>query len=93
MFDANQRPPNFNMMKDAVHAVSNASVLSVSAFTFSLATVSWLADVSTLQEFGHMMKSALGGAQREKELKEMPVENDVAEMESSLNDALTIKKN
>lgn len=93
MFDANHRPPNFNMMKDAVQAVSNASVLSVSTFAFSLATVSWISDVATLQEFGTMMKSALGGAQKEKELREMPIAQDVAEMEGSLNDALTVKKN
>ncbi|CAN6639531.1 hypothetical protein TRVA0_017S02102 [Trichomonascus vanleenenianus] len=92
MFDPNQRPPSFNMMKDAVQAVSNATMLSVSCFAFGIASVSWIADVGSIREFGLMMKEKLGGAERERELAKMPLEENVAEFEQSLNESLAGKK-
>lgn len=92
MFDANQHPPKFNMVRDAFQAVSNASFLSLSTFSFGVASVAWIYDIGNLREFGLIMKKALGGIDREKQLAAVPVEKKVAEIESSLEQALGGKK-
>jgi hypothetical protein len=92
MFDANQRPPSFSMMQDAIRAVGNATLLSVSTFSFGIATVCYLTNVSSVKEFGLMMKRTLGGDVREQELMKMPMDEETAEIERALNDTLSVKK-
>lgn len=89
IFDPNQRPPSFSMMQDAVQAVSNATMLSVSSFTFGLATVCFVGDISSITEFGTMMKKKLGGEEKQRELEKMQVPEDVKELEQKLSKSLS----
>lgn len=60
-FDANHIPPKFNLAKDAAFAMRDATFLSVGTFSFGIAVACWYLNVSSLEEFGSIMKKRLGG--------------------------------
>jgi hypothetical protein len=76
------------MMKDAFKAVGIASMLSVSGFAFGLSGAFWALDVSGIKQFSRELKRLLGGDKKQQELERLPVSEEVATVEKSLNELL-----
>ncbi|ODQ64874.1 altered inheritance of mitochondria protein 11 [Nadsonia fulvescens var. elongata DSM 6958] len=87
LFAANHMPPTFNFVKEAVSAVSHASILAISGFTTGIFAVAWVTDVKDLKEFAWMMKRALGGDKREEEQRNAEVSPEIKEIEEALESA------
>jgi hypothetical protein len=87
-FDANHRPPEFNMVRDGLQAVMKSSLLSTSSFAMGVTGTMWLMDVGSLKEFAIMMKQKLGGAEVEKRVAQMPMDDETKAVEKALTDAL-----
>lgn len=92
LFDANNKPPSFNFVKDAALAVSHASILAVSSFAFVVTGVAWINEMSSLREFSIKMKHAFGAAAKEEVYLNMPEDTHTDEelkLEQSLNKVLS----
>lgn len=85
LFEANHRPPEFNMVKDALHAVGQATVLSISSFAFLVSGTLWVMNIQDTKHFSQTMIKMLGGEKRREELLNMPVAPEVKEIENDLN--------
>lgn len=91
LFDSNNRPPTFNLVKDAATAVFIATTLAVSSFGFATSGVAWLTGASSIRDFSIVMKNAWGGAEKEREQMNRPLTEEDKETEKvlrELDDAL-----
>lgn len=86
LFDANNKPPSYNFVKDAALAVSHASVMAVSSFGFAVVGFAWLSEIKSLREFSIKMKNAFGAAAKEEVYLNAPEDNspETLKLESSL---------
>lgn len=80
MFDANNKPPSFNFVKDAALAVTHASVLAVSSFAMCTIGVAWVNEMASIREFSIKMKQAFGAAAKEEEYLNLPEDPETAQI-------------
>ncbi|KAH3680594.1 hypothetical protein WICPIJ_008214 [Wickerhamomyces pijperi] len=85
LFQANHIPPAFSFQRDAVLAVTHASVLATSSFAMLISGICWSWDVYSIKEFGYKLKVLLGGEKNEQMLSDMPLDEESA----SVQDAIT----
>lgn len=89
LFQGNHQPPtSYNFTTDAAVAVGTGTILCGSVSSMVIFGTCWIADVSTFQEFGWRMKSALGGYEKQKELAKMPLDEESETIQKGLNDIL-----
>lgn len=89
LFQGNHLPPlSYNFTMDAAVAVGTGTMLCASVSSMIIFGTCWILDVSTFQEFGWRMKSALGGVKNQLKLLETPVDEETATIQEGLNDIL-----
>ncbi|KAG7696391.1 hypothetical protein KL930_005347 [Ogataea haglerorum] len=88
-YQHNHVPPKFSFYRDAASAVAHASLLAVSSMAMFVTGGFWYYDISGPREFGQRMKVLLGGAEAEKELARMPVDQETNDMQSMLTSLLS----
>lgn len=88
-FQGNHAPPlTYNFTADAAVAVATGTILCGSVSSMLIFGFCWIADISHMNEFGWRMKSLLGGYEKQKELAQMPMDQESALVQDSLNDIL-----
>ncbi|GMG20555.1 unnamed protein product [Ambrosiozyma monospora] len=90
-YQHNHVPPKFNFYRDAMSAVTHASLLAVTSMSMFVTGSFWYFDISSASEFSYRMKEYLGGAEAEKELKNAPVDKETEEMQNLLTDVINGK--
>lgn len=90
-YQHNHVPPKFNFYRDAMAAVTHATLLATSTFGMVGAGAFWYYDISSLREFTFRMKKFLGGDEAEKALKALPEDEETKQITSSLDDILSGK--
>ncbi|KAG7664762.1 AIM11 [[Candida] subhashii] len=89
LFQGNHSPPlSYNFTTDAAVAVGTGTLLCGSVTSMLVFGSFWCMDVSNIKEFGWKMKSIMGGDIKEKELSEMPMDEESALIQDSINDML-----
>lgn len=89
LFQGNHAPPlSYNFTTDAAVAVGTGTLLCGSVTGMLVFGGCWCLDVSNIKEFGWKMKTIMGGDVKEKELSEMPMDEESALIQDSLNDIL-----
>lgn len=88
MFNANHIPPQFSFQRDAIFAVTHASLLATSAFAMAITGVWWSWDVSNIKEFGYKIKRSLGGDTNEKKISSIPLDDESAAVQDAINNFL-----
>lgn len=89
LFQGNHLPPlSYNFTQDATVAVGTGTMLCASVSSMLIFGTCWIMDVSSFEEFGWRMKSALGGVRRQMELAKTPVDEESATIQDGLNDIL-----
>lgn len=73
------------MVKDALQAVGQATVLSISSFAFLVSGTLWVMDIQDTKHFSQTMIKMLGGEKRRQELLNMPVTPETKQIEDGLN--------
>lgn len=79
LFDSNNNPPSFSLVRDAATAVVIASTLAVSTVSFATFGVAWLTGASTIRDFSITMKKVWGAAKKEEEYLNAPVDRETEE--------------
>lgn len=92
LFDSNNKPPSFNLVKDAAVAVAIASTMAVSTFAFTLTGFSWLAGIGSLKEFSLKAKSLMGGLEKEAVYLNAPEDPELEKLGESFEQVLGTKK-
>lgn len=87
-YQHNHVPPKFSFYKDALVAVTHASLLAVSSMGMIGAGAFWYSDISNLREFTYRMKIFLGGDEAEKALKAMPEDEETKQITDSIDSLL-----
>lgn len=85
LFQANHIPPAFSFQRDAVLAVTHASVLATSSFAMLISGICWSWDVYSIKEFGYKLKVLLGGDKNEKMLSDLPLDDESASVQDAIN--------
>ncbi|RLV90058.1 Altered inheritance of mitochondria protein 11 [Spathaspora sp. JA1] len=89
LFQGNHSPPlSYNFATDAAVAVGAGTLLCGSVSGMLIFGGFWCLDISNIKEFGWKMKSLMGGDQKEKQLSEMPMDEESSYIQDSLNDML-----
>lgn len=89
LFQGNHAPPlSYNFTSDAAVAVGTGTLLCGSVSSMVIFGTCWIIDVSNFQEFGWKMKSLMGGNEKQKELAKLPMDEESAFLQDSLNDIL-----
>ncbi|KAK6464302.1 altered inheritance of mitochondria protein 11 [Scheffersomyces coipomensis] len=89
LFQGNHHPPtSYNFTHDAAVAVGTGTLLCGSVSSMIIFGSAWIIDVSNLKEFNWRMKLLLGGHQKEVELSKLPLDEESAYIQDSLNDIL-----
>lgn len=89
LFQGNHQPPlSYNFTTDAAVAVGTGTLLCGSVSSMLALGTCWIMDVSTFKEFGWRMKAVMGGTEKEQQLAEMPMDEDIAYIQDGLNDIL-----
>lgn len=89
LFQGNHSPPlSYNFTSDAAVAVGTGTLLCGSVSSMFIFGTCWIIDVSNFKEFGWKMKSLMGGYEKQKELSKMPMDEESALIQDSLNDIL-----
>ncbi|GMM28021.1 Aim11 protein [Martiniozyma asiatica (nom. inval.)] len=87
-YQHNHVPPKFSFYKDAMSAVTHASLLSVTSMGMATTGAFWYFDISNMKEFTSRMKVWLGGDEAERELRNMPEDETTKEITESLDSIL-----
>ncbi|KAK6455763.1 altered inheritance of mitochondria protein 11 [Scheffersomyces xylosifermentans] len=89
LFQGNHAPPlSYNFATDAAVAVGTGTILCGSVSSMVIFGSCWILDVSTFKEFGWKMKALMGGYDKERELSQIPMDEESALIQDSLNDIL-----
>lgn len=89
LFQGNHSPPlSFNFTSDAAVAVGTGTMLCGSVSSMVIFGTCWIMDVSSFKEFGWRMKGLMGGYEKQKELAQMPMDEESALIQDGLNDIL-----
>ncbi|VVT58578.1 uncharacterized protein SAPINGB_P006279 [Magnusiomyces paraingens] len=89
LFDSNNRPPNFNLVKDAAVAVGIATTMTVSTFAFTAVGFAWITGISSAKDFSIKMKSLMGGAEKELQYLNAPEDPELEQLENSISQAFS----
>lgn len=87
-YQHNHVPPKFSFYKDAMVAVTHASLLATTSLGMLASGAFWYFDISSLKEFTYRMKIFLGGYDAEKALKAMPEDEETKQITDSLDSIL-----
>ena len=87
-YQHNHVPPKFSFYKDAMVAVTHASLLATTSLGMLASGAFWYFDISSLKEFTYRMKIFLGGYDAEKALKDMPEDEETKQITDSLDSIL-----
>jgi hypothetical protein len=85
LFNANHIPPQFSFQRDAIFAVTHASLLATSSFAMAITGVWWSWDVSNIKEFGFKIKRVLGGDSNEQMISDIPLDEESAAVQDAIN--------
>ncbi|KAH3675587.1 hypothetical protein WICMUC_002676 [Wickerhamomyces mucosus] len=85
LFNANHIPPPFSFQRDAVLAVTHASILATSSFAMLISGICWSWDIYSIKEFGYKVKVLLGGDKNEKKLSDIPLDEESASVQDAIN--------
>lgn len=66
-------------------AITHATLLSTCSMGMAISGGFWYYDISNVKEFTYRMKAFLGGDKAEKELKDMPLDDETRELTESLD--------
>lgn len=89
LFQGNHSPPlGYNFTMDAAVAVGTGTMLCGSVSSMIIFGTCWIIDVSTFKEFGWKMKSIMGGYDKQKELSQIPMDDESSYIQDGLNDIL-----
>lgn len=89
LFQGNHLPPlGYNFTTDAAVAVGTGTMLCGSVSSMIVFGTCWIMDVSSFKEFGWRMKASMGGTEKEKQLAELPMDDESAYIQDGLNDIL-----
>lgn len=83
-YQHNHVPPKFSFHKDAMGAVTHATLLSTCSMGMAVSGAFWYYDISTVKEFTFRMKAFLGGDEAERQLRDMPEDAETRELTESL---------
>lgn len=90
LFHGNHLPPiTYNFTSDAAAAVGTGTMLSVSVSSMMIFGACWVMDVSSFKEFGWRMKSLMGGDKKEREISQMPLDEDTEYFENVMESILS----
>lgn len=84
-YQHNHVPPKFSFHKDAMGAVTHATLLSTCSMGMAISGAFWYYDISNIKEFTFRMKAFLGGEEAERELRNMPEDPETKELTDSLD--------
>lgn len=87
-YQHNHVPPKFSFYKDAMVAVTHATLLATTSMGMITSGAFWYCDISDLKEFTTRMKIFLGGYEAEKVLKAMPEDEETKQITDSLDSIL-----
>lgn len=87
-YQHNHVPPKFNFYHDAMGAVTHATLLATTSMGMLISGGFWFYDISNLKEFTYKMKMFLGGDEAERELKNMPEDEESKELSKTLKSLL-----
>ncbi|GME89493.1 unnamed protein product [[Candida] boidinii] len=87
-YQHNHVPPKFSFYRDALSAVTHASLLAVSSMSMFVTGSLWYCDISSASEFSYKMKKFLGGAEAEAKLSEVPVDQETLDVQNALGDII-----
>ncbi|ODV82550.1 hypothetical protein CANARDRAFT_125914 [[Candida] arabinofermentans NRRL YB-2248] len=88
-YQHNHVPPKFSFYKDALSAVTHASLLATSSLAMFTTGAFWYFDISSVSEFGIRMKRYMGGAEAEEELSKMPIDQETLDLQNMLTDLIS----
>lgn len=89
LFQGNHQPPtSYNFTTDAAVAVGTGTVLCCSVSSMIIFGTCWMMDVSTFKEFGWRMKTVMGGYEKQKQLAQIPLDEESEIIQNGLNDIL-----
>lgn len=89
LFQGNHSPPlSYNFTSDAAVAVGTGTLLCGSVSSMIIFGSCWIMDVSSFQEFGWKMKTLMGGYEKQKELANLPMDEESSMIQDGLNDIL-----
>ncbi|KAI0463070.1 Altered inheritance of mitochondria protein 11 [Komagataella kurtzmanii] len=87
-YQHNHVAPPFSFYRDALSAVFHSTSLAITSLGMACTGVLWYYDISSVAEFSFKLKQALGGHDKEQELKKLPEDETVQEIQNSINSYL-----
>ncbi|ODV76786.1 altered inheritance of mitochondria protein 11 [Suhomyces tanzawaensis NRRL Y-17324] len=89
LFQGNHAPPlSYNFTTDAAVAVGTGTMLCGTVSSMLIFGGCWILDVSSFKEFGWKMKTMMGGYEKERQLSELPMDEESSMIQDGLVDII-----